>query len=158
MSRFEEAIEIVLRHEGGYVHDSDDPGGETNFGISKRSYPHLDIAKLTLEDAIKLYRRDWWDPYPFYEVIPHPDVAIKLFDLAVNMGTVQAVKLLQRATRATCGATLVEDGRFGPKTLEAVTWSHGHCLLAVFKAEAANFYRNLHRPKFEASWINRAYF
>ena len=46
--RFEEAIEIILQHEGvgidpenptGYVNDPDDPGGETHFGITKRSYP-----------------------------------------------------------------------------------------------------------------------
>ena len=49
-----EAIEHVLKFEGGYVNDPDDPGGETNFGISKRSYPDLDIAALTVADAVEI--------------------------------------------------------------------------------------------------------
>ena len=49
MVTFEEIIEEVLKHEGGYVHDSNDLGGETNFGITKRFYPYLDIKNLTKE-------------------------------------------------------------------------------------------------------------
>ena len=157
MSRFEEAITIVLQHENGYIHDPDDPGGETNFGLSHRTYPYLDIKGLTRDQAIEIYKRDWWDPFPMYDLLPHPEVAIKLFDLAVNMGTLQAVKLLQRAMRATCGAILEEDGRVGPKTWEAIAWSDGHCLLAVLKAEAAHFYRLLNKPKYLAGWLERVY-
>ena len=43
MAEFSLAIPIVLENEGGYVDDPNDPGGETNFGISKRSYPNVDI-------------------------------------------------------------------------------------------------------------------
>ena len=48
---FADALDLVLRHEGGYVNSPKDPGGETNFGISKKSYPYLDIKKLTKTDA-----------------------------------------------------------------------------------------------------------
>ena len=41
--KFTEAIGVILYHEGGYVNDKDDPGGETMMGISKRAYPNLDI-------------------------------------------------------------------------------------------------------------------
>ena len=51
---FEEAVKSVLKHEGGYVNDPKDPGGETNFGISKRAFPDLDIKNLTEEDAIEI--------------------------------------------------------------------------------------------------------
>src|SRR5690606_34526085 len=87
--RFAVAVEVVLRHEGGYVHDPADPGGETNWGISKRSYPHLDIASLTREQAIEIYRRDWWNRHG-YDRIKSLDVAVKTFDLAVNMGPAAA--------------------------------------------------------------------
>ena len=40
---FDEIIEIVLEHEAGYVNDPDDPAGETNLGIAKRSHPDVDI-------------------------------------------------------------------------------------------------------------------
>ena len=54
-------IEVVLKSEGGYVNDPHDPGGETNFGISKRAYPSVDIKHLTKEGAIAIYKKDYWD-------------------------------------------------------------------------------------------------
>jgi hypothetical protein len=60
-SKFEMAIDFVLPAEGGYVNDPADPGGETNFGISKRKYPDINIKDLTVAGAITIYRRDYWD-------------------------------------------------------------------------------------------------
>lgn len=51
---------MVLKHEGGYVNDPADSGGETNYGISKRAYPDLDIANLTKAQAGSIYQRDYW--------------------------------------------------------------------------------------------------
>lgn len=45
MSLYDEAFKEVLGFEGGYVDDPEDKGGETKFGISKRSYPYVDIKK-----------------------------------------------------------------------------------------------------------------
>ena len=36
-----DALETTLKHEGGLVDHKDDPGGLTNFGISKKAYPCL---------------------------------------------------------------------------------------------------------------------
>jgi len=58
---FDKAIEIVLRFEGGYVHNAKDPGGETKYGISKKAYPGEDIVNMTQEKAKELYRKDYWD-------------------------------------------------------------------------------------------------
>ncbi len=58
--KFEKAFEYVIQNEGDYVLDKNDPGGETKFGISKRSYPTLNIRDLTLEDAKEIYYRDFW--------------------------------------------------------------------------------------------------
>lgn len=55
------AINFVLPQEGGYVNDPNDAGGETNFGISKRKYPEVDIKGLTDLAAVAIYRRDYWD-------------------------------------------------------------------------------------------------
>lgn len=60
-SKFEMAIDFVLPAEGGYINDPVDPGGETNFGISKRKYPNVNIKDLTVSDAVAIYRRDYWD-------------------------------------------------------------------------------------------------
>ena len=61
ISKFDEIIEVVLEHEGGYVNDPKDPGGETNFGIAKRSHPDVDIKNLTKESAKEIYKEVYWD-------------------------------------------------------------------------------------------------
>jgi lysozyme family protein len=110
---FNTAFERVIGHEGGYVNDPRDPGGETKFGISRRSYPMEDIAALTLERAKGIYARDFWGPAGCDAV---PDGArFALFDLAVNSGVRTAVKLLQHAVGET------EDGVLGPRTITAAT-------------------------------------
>ena len=57
---FKDAVKIILKHEGGYVNDPVDPGGETNMGISKRAYPYLNIKELTKKDAEDIYFKDYW--------------------------------------------------------------------------------------------------
>ena len=57
---FDQAFDRLISNEGGYVNNPADPGGETNWGISKRSYPDVDIANLTREGAKAIYLRDFW--------------------------------------------------------------------------------------------------
>ncbi len=160
--RFRYAVEMVLQHEGGYVNDPSDPGGETKYGISKRSYPHLDIANLTREEAIAIYRRDWWERCRIGE-IEDVTIASKVLDLFVNVGPIQGATIVQRALHA-CGRRDVEiDGIMGSQTLAAINSVRPRsALLAAIKAEAAAYYRFLveRRPelrRFEQGWITRAY-
>lgn len=111
MSTFDRALALVLRHEGGLVNDSRDPGGLTNWGISQRAYPDLDIANLTPGAAGEIYRRDYWDAIKA-DQLPAP-LAICVFDTAVNMGVGKAIRLLQKA----CGVAV--DGVLGVNTLRA---------------------------------------
>lgn len=154
--KFQYAVGKVLDHEGGYVNDPRDAGGETNFGISKRSYPDPDIKHLTRKQAIGIYRRDWWERYG-YERIVDPLLAAKVLDLAVNMGTRRAHKLLQQAL-VRCGHPEIQvDGILGPKTIAAV---NGHeqpgLLLGVFKGLAVDYYLSLNRPEYIKGWTRRA--
>lgn len=89
---FAAAVEFVLRHEGGYVNDPSDPGGETKYGISKRAYPSLNIAALTREQAVAIYERDYWRASGAPS-LPMP-LALVVFDTAVNMGVTRARQLL----------------------------------------------------------------
>ncbi len=116
---FIHALEFVLQHEGGYVHDPRDPGGETNFGISKRSYPHLDIKSLTREQAAEIYHRDYWSEIGADMLAPA--IAAQLFDHAVNAGVGRAVRVLQESINTACiiGRPLVVDGILGPNTARA---------------------------------------
>lgn len=160
MSRFEPAVECVLAHEGGYVDDPADRGGRTKYGISQRSYPTLDIAKLTRDEAIEIYRRDWWERYG-YDRIKDQGIATKVLDLAVNMGTRRAHLLLQQALSAV-GMSVTEDGLLGPETLAAVALAPPSPLLAALRSEAAGHYRLLMArtptlQRFARGWIRRAY-
>lgn len=109
---FDQAFDKLINHEGGYVFNPHDPGGETKFGISKRSYPHLDIHSLTLADAKTIYKRDFWDRAQCDKL--HPDLAFDLFDGAVNSGIGQAIRWLQRAVG------VADDGVVGPLTLASI--------------------------------------
>lgn len=158
--RFQRAIEIVLAHEGNYSNDPADPGGETKYGISKRSYPNLDIAALTRDQAIEIYRRDWWDRLRLGE-IADPDLAAKVLDLAVNVGAGTGIMLLQRALTA-AGQPVEVDGVMGPQTLAAANSADPRAVLAALRSEAAGHYRlliarNASLKRFEQGWLKRAY-
>ena len=117
MKTFDEIIEQVLEHEGGYVNDPKDLGGETNFGITKRFYPELNIKELTIEKAKQIYKDDYWDKNRV-ESLPQELWHI-FFDMCVNMGRRTAVKVLQRAA-VNRGRDIEVDGGLGPMTIGAL--------------------------------------
>jgi lysozyme family protein len=159
-NKFLKAFDYLMYHEGGYVNDAKDPGGETKYGISKRSYPNLDIKNLTRDQARQIYFVDFWMKAKC-ESINDENIAVKLFDLAVHTGIPQAVKLIQRALRA-AGTQVVEDGIIGPITLAAINKTEPTDLLAALKSESAGYYRliastNPSQQSFIDGWLNRAY-
>lgn len=109
---FDECFALVIGHEGGYVNDPKDPGGETKFGISKRSYPHVDIAGLHLDAAKEIYRRDYWSKAGCQHLPPGLNYAV--FDAAVNVGVGRAVRWLQEAVGT------VADGVIGTDTRQSI--------------------------------------
>jgi lysozyme family protein len=154
--RFEAAVEKVLAHEGGYVNDPDDPGGETNFGISKRTYPNFHIRSLTRDQAKEIYYRDWWQFYG-YGMIANDAIAAKVFDLAVNMGASRAHKLLQKAVNKTSPSGLAVDGKLGMLSLAAINdHPYAEHLLDALKLTAVEYYLGLNKSKYLAGWVRRA--
>jgi len=142
---FENAVEVILENEGGYIHDKRDPGGETNMGISKKSYPNLDIKNITREQAIAIYRKDFWNKIKG-DSLPYP-IALQLFDMAVNCGVSQAVKMLQKVVGTK------QDGVIGFVTIGALKPSHS---FDYFIARLV-FYQSIQGYKdFGKGWINRA--
>lgn len=91
---FDLAFDRLIGNEGGYTNGKGDPGGETNWGISKRAYPDIDIKSLTREAAKAIYKRDYWDKLPPLD----PNVAYHVFDFAVNSGVGVALHILSRET------------------------------------------------------------
>jgi len=146
---FRKAVEIVLRHEGGLVDHPADPGGLTNFGISQRAYPGLDIRNLTREQAAAIYHRDYWLPVKGDEL--PPEVATVLFDMAVNMGVSRAVRLLQRSLN------VPQDGLLGPRTIAACRDGGKRDLVANLTAERLLAYTGMRGfDTFGRGWTRRS--
>jgi lysozyme family protein len=125
MTKFYQFIDRVLGHEGGYSTDRNDPGGETKWGISKRSYPNLDIPALTRAQAVEIYRRDFWDRVHGDEM--PAELAFQALDFAVNSGAETALRYTQRVLG------VADDGHWGPVTRAAAQTAdgtHGALLLA----------------------------
>jgi len=156
-SNFDIAFEKLIGLEGGYNNDADDPGGETKYGISKRSYPHVNIATLTKDQAKEIYRKDWWtDKYDQID----PGVAWRLFLFSVNMGENRAVKLLQEALNE-MGNALEVDGEWGIKTTAALRKAEPGILVDKLRLQAIGYYIELTDEKerlreFFRGWIKRA--
>jgi lysozyme family protein len=115
---FDAAYDLTMGYEGGYSNDPNDPGGETNFGLSKRQYPSIDIKGLTRETAKPIYYRDYWLPLGLNEV-RDPRVSAEIFDTAVNSGQPLEKKIVQGAL-ILLGCDLKLDGSIGPVTIKAV--------------------------------------
>jgi len=161
---FEQAIELVLSHEGGFQNHPEDrgnwTGGQvgvgqlkgTRWGISAMAYPELDIANLTRTQAIEIYRRDYWkragcDKLPDFLRYPY-------FDVAVNSGPGTAARLLQQA------AGVTPDGVLGPVTLAAVAARDPRELTEDFLWLRGEFFADLARRvpsqrAFLPGWILR---
>lgn len=144
-SNFNGAVDLILAHEGGYSNDSRDPGGETNFGISKKAFPQVDIKKLTRKQAVDLYREHYWQPMKCDQLPSGTD--LMAFDAAVQHGAQTAAKLLQKA------AGVVADGNIGPITLAAVI-KQGTC--RELAARRMEFYATLpHFKTYGLGWSRR---
>ena len=161
---FKVAVENVLLHEGGYVNNPIDSGGETNFGISKRSYPTLDIKNLTRDDAINIYYNDYWLANRLGEVL-NQDIATKFLNLFVNIGKKATEKIICRALRA-CGFKYDEKNINPTELIKATNTMTNQPyvleLLAAIRSESAGYYRILAAEKpalkiFLKGWLNRAY-
>ena len=156
MSKFDDIIEVVLEHEGGYVNDPKDPGGETNFGIAKRSHPDVDIKNLTREGAKEIYKEVQWDKNKV-ESLPEELWHI-YFDMCVNQGKSRAVKIIQRAVNGK-GGSLTVDGGMGPMTIAAIGKSRVE--LDRVRAYRVKYYSDLVTKKpdlerFYFGWFKRA--
>ena len=140
---FDDELARVLAHEGGYVNDPDDAGGETFRGISRVNWPnwqgwgYIDqirehgVGKAEIERnsdlallVAKFYREQFWGRVAG-DSLP-PDVAAEVFDTAVNAGVHRAVLWLQQALNLLNRngkdyADIAEDGKMGPGTLNALT-------------------------------------
>jgi len=145
---FNIAFDRLLGHEGGYVNDPKDPGGETKWGISKRSYPNVDIKNLTRDQAKAIYRRDFWDLIHAERL--HDGVAFQLFDFAVNSGIQTAIRYFQRALG------VADDGQWGSVSQAAADKASETDQILLINAERLDFMTRLKNwPDHGRGWARR---
>jgi len=173
MSRFDLAIPIVLRREGGFANDAADPGGATNFGVSLRwlkaqglleeleheesdlTHDEVMAVKLmTRDQAAAFYQKYWWNRYAYSNILAQV-VATKIFDTAVNLGPPRAHRIAQQVVGVT------QDGILGPGTLHELNTRNSLEVVTGLQTAQAQFYRDLvtanpARQKFLAGWLRRA--
>ena len=149
---FDECLNMLLHHEGGYVNHPKDPGGETNLGVTKRVYEKWggtkDMKDLTVEDVAPIYKKNYWDKCKCNDLDSGLDWAV--FDWAVNSGTGRAAKAVQKI----CGAA--QDGAIGPKTLALVNGQDTQYMIEEFGKIRQEFYESLSTfDTFGKGWTRR---
>ena len=148
MTKFLEIFDRIIGVEAGYVNNPQDPGGETKWGISKRSYPNIDIATLTRGGAMDIYYRDFW-------LVIEADkmskaLAFQCMDFAVNSSIQTAIRYLQRAIG------VADDGHVGPVTLSKLSATDTNDVILNFNAERLDYMTKLSNwPNAGKGWARR---
>lgn len=162
-AKFQRCVEIVLKHEGGFVDHPVDPGGATNFGISLRYARSLgsqldldgdgdvdkdDIVRVTVEKAAIVYQNWFWKDVRGEELPSGLDLVV--FDFAVNSGAGRAIRYLQKVLG------VQQDGVFGPATMLAVKQANAMDVINRLSDERLKFLQGLRTwPTFGRGWTNR---
>lgn len=155
--KFNRSFEFVIISEGGTNNDPVDRGGLTNFGISQKQYPDLDIKSLTIKDAKDIYYSDYWMKSKCQMM--SADLATVVFDSAVNCGQPSAAIWIQNACNS-LGSTLKTDGIIGSHTALEIIKHRPHKLLALVISSRLRRYTWLiqeypEQKKFIIGWMNR---
>ena len=114
---FNLALAFVLDQEGGHVRHPADPGGETNYGIT-RAAAHAhgyrgQMKHIDMWFVRHIYQVSYWDKCQC-DAMPDHAIRLVVFDAAVNSGVGQSIKWLQRELG------VAVDGLIGPVTLAAL--------------------------------------
>lgn len=153
---FDKSLEMLLKHEGGYVNHPRDPGGMTNLGVTKRVYEdwvghsvdEAAMRALTVDDVAPIYRANYWDAV-WGDHLPS-GVDFSVFDWAVNSGPARSVKALQRIVGTTT------DGAMGPITMRAVMNMEPEKIIDLMHGERQRFYERLSTfDAFGRGWTRR---
>jgi lysozyme family protein len=154
---FNNVMQNIRQVEGGYSNNPNDKGGETNFGISKRSYPNLDIKNLNREQADSIYMNDYYKK-SHIDAMPQ-QLQSSVMDSVVNHGNYGGTKLLQKAIND-AGGNVAVDGKIGNQTLSAMSFLDptklNDALMARRQGKYANIIKNdPSQAAFANGWNNR---
>lgn len=149
-----DVIGDIIRREGGFVHDPNDKGGRTQYGISERSNPEAwKDGKVTEAEAREIYERKYLKG-PGFDKVKDLQLRSQLVDFGVNSGPMIAIMKLQEIL----GVSV--DGVIGPQTLGALELIHSedvNTALAIsrLKMIARIVQKNPSQLKFLVGWVSR---
>ena len=162
------AVTWLLTQEGGYVHDPADHGGATNRGITQATYnawrkrqgkPIAPVRECGLSETRAIYRADYWDAVQGDALAEiSPNMALCVFDAAVQSGPPVAARTFQRTVHAT------PDGVIGPVSLACYRLRRqamgDRVLVEAFLERRRGFYaaillRDPTQRRFAAGWKHR---
>ena len=153
---FEECMARLLDHEGGYIWHREDPGGETNLGVTRAVYEQYagrqvmdgEMEGLTHDDVYPIYKENYWDRVRADDLPSGVDWAV--FDFCVNSGVSRSAKALQRIVG------VEQDGGIGPMTLQAVASIEPVDIVDQMHYMREGFYRSLSTfDTFGRGWLRR---
>lgn len=158
MANFNDSLQIVLRHEGGYATSAVD-GGEVKYGISKKQYPHLDIEQLSLEQATQIYFEDYWSRFRINE-ISRQKIADAVMDAVVHHG--KGIMIIQKALNR-AGKPVKVDNLIGPETIMALNNVPETAFLQAYVNERKTYMNeviadNPALEQYRAGWFKRVDF
>jgi|SRR5271165_6036031 len=166
MASFDLFLPILLKFEGGYVDNPNDPGGETNLGITMATFQQCSLELLGVDPTSQnlrvltpaqagiIYRVRYWDKMQG-DAFPLQDLANIVCDFYVNAGS-NATKLLQTTLQG-MGATITADGFIGPATMQALNGFVQEDVYNAYKLGRIKYYQALggKYPMFLKGWLNR---
>ena len=180
MTKFDRCQQFTLKWEGGLSDDPEDSGGLTKYGISwsylkdmEKSRPSVLrdilgtstvtrqlIKDLTKAQAGALFKFSFWDPFGLDEM--PISVALCTYDMNLNHGSFNAMKIVQRACNLLPSILpkLSVDGKFGPKTRAAMRWLNCPDGIGALANKRQAFYDAIAAGKpsqkvFIRGWTNR---
>lgn len=155
-NNFKHCIPLILSYEGGFVNHPKDPGGATNYGITRATLSRFldrevdvqDVKDLDVETAKDIYHYMYWNQVKG-DCLPL-GVDLFVFDCAVNHGPGRAGKFLQQAI----GAHV--DGIIGPETVKVCLYADVTQALKDMHKQREIFYKSLNTFKtFGKGWLKR---
>lgn len=159
-TNFDNCLNVILHHEGGFSNHPADPGGVTNLGVTKKAYEAYvgrtvtvnEMKALTVSKVKPFYKTQYWDKVKCDQLPPGLDLCV--FDFAVNAGVSRAARLLQRMVGS------LEDGQIGPVTLkriaDAVAAKGVDSLITSYQNMRQSYYESLSTYRvFGKGWSRR---
>lgn len=159
---FQNSLVLIFGHEGKFSNHPDDPGGATNFGVTQKTFnfwrryegkPIESVRNITIFEASRLYKKQYWDAVRG-DMLPI-GLDHVIFDYAVNSGPVKAIKELQKALQITSDGVIGAETELNIRELSGKTDKISALIKLILKRRMSFLRRLKNWRSFGRGWTNR---